>query len=61
MFKAEIQDLTVCIVVNGETFSYRDIDLDRTMVNVELSKITSYTTIYSNFKFLDQLISSYRA
>ena len=29
-------DMTVCIVVNGETFKSRDLDLDWTLLNVEL-------------------------
>ena len=36
--KAEIKDLTVCIVVNGEKFSKSrcDLDLDQTMPNAEI-------------------------
>ena len=37
--KAEIKDWTVCTVVNGEKLiskSPHDLDLDRTMTNVEL-------------------------
>ena len=33
-----------------------DLDLDRTMPNIELSKLFSYTTMYLNFVFLDQFL-----
>ena len=52
--KAEIQDLIVCIVVNGEKFQSRcDLDLDQTMPNIELVQaifIYRPTTICSSFK-----------
>ena len=38
--KAEIWDLTFCIVVNGEK-SRRDLDLDRTMPNLKLVRSIS--------------------
>ena len=44
--KAEIKDLTVCIVVNGEKL---DLDLDRTMPNVEL--VRAIFIYYNMFKF----------
>ena len=49
--KAEILDLTVCIVVNGEKFqkSCCDLDLDRTMPNVEL--ILDIFICYNVFEF----------
>ena len=35
--KVELQDLALCIVVNGETFkAYSDLDLDPAMLNIEL-------------------------
>ena len=48
--KAEIKDLTVCIMVNGEKFqSQADLDLNRTMPNVEL--IRAIFICYYMFKF----------
>ena len=41
--KAEIKDLTVCIVVNGE----RDLGLDRTMPNW----LEIFSLYYNMFKF----------
>ena len=40
--------------------SRRDLDLDRTMPNVELSELFSYTTICSSFKSIEPLFLSYR-
>ena len=61
--KAEIQDLTVCIVINGEKFRSATVNL--TMVQQcrisNLSKIFSFTTMHSSFSFLHQLFFSYRA
>ena len=41
--KVELQDVTVCIAVNGETISklYCDHDLDPTMPNIELVELFS--------------------
>ena len=54
-FQAEILDLTVCIVVNGEKFQSHAVTLSLIgkcpMSNS--SKLFSYATIYSNCKFLD--------
>ena len=48
--KAEIKDLTVCIMVNGEKFqSHCDLDLDRTMLNVKL--VRAIFIYYNMFKF----------
>ena len=49
--KAEIEDLTVCTVVNGEKISKSrcDLDLDGTMPNVEL--ILAIIIYYNMFKF----------
>ena len=53
--KAEILDLTVCIVVNGEKFQSHAVTL--TLIGQcpmsNSSELFSYATIYSNFKFLD--------
>ena len=44
--KVELQDLTVCIVVNGETF---DIDLDPMKLNIEL--VRAIFIFYNVFQF----------
>ena len=53
--KAEILDLTVCIVVNGEKFQSHAVTL--TLIGqcpmLNSSELFSYATIYSNFKLLD--------
>ena len=50
--KAELYDLTVCTVVNGEknSKSCRDLDLDRQSSMSKSSELFSYTTICSSFK-----------
>ena len=35
--------------------AYSDLDLDPTMLNMELVQVFSYTTMYLNFMFLDSL------
>ena len=56
--KVELWDLTVCIAVNGEKF--QSFAMTLTLVwqcpISNLSEIFSYTTIYSNFMFLDRLL-----
>ena len=56
--KVELWDLIVCIVVNGETFQSRAMTL--TLIQQcpisNLSEIFSYTTMYSNFMFIDRLL-----
>ena len=56
--KAELWDLTVCIVVNGEKFQSCAVSLSLFLQCPisNLSEILSYTTVYSNFMFLDQLL-----
>ena len=55
--KAEIKDLTVCIVVNGEKFKSHAVTLTLTgqypMSNS--SKLFSYTTICSSFQWIEPL------
>ena len=45
----EIKDLAVCIVVNEEKKSHCDLDLDQTMLNVEL--VTAFFIYHNVFKF----------
>ena len=56
--KVELWDLTVCIEVNGDKFQSRAVTL--TLIRLcplsNLSDIFLYTTTYSNFMFLDQLL-----
>ena len=40
--------------------SYRDLDLDRTMANVELVQARTHKTICSSFKLIEPLFFSYR-
>ena len=56
--KFELWDLTVCIVVNGEKFQSCAVTLSlvRQCPISNLSEIFSYTTMYSNFMFLDRLL-----
>ena len=58
--KVELWDLTVCIVivVNGEKFQSHAVTLTlvRQCPVSNLSEIFSYTTMYSNFMFLDRLL-----
>ena len=63
--KAEIKDLTVCILVNGEKFQSHAVTL--TLIGQcpmsNSSKLLSYATICSSFKFssgLNHYFSSYR-
>ena len=55
--KVELWDLIVCIPVNGEKYQSRAVTL--TLIQQcplsNLSEIFSYTTMYYNFMFLDQL------
>ena len=56
--KVELWDPIVCIAVNGEKFQSRAMTL--TLVRgcpiSNLSEIFSYTTMYLNFVFIDQLL-----
>ena len=56
--KFELWDLIVCIAVNGEKLQSRAMTL--TLVRQcpiwNLSKICSYTMMYSNFMFIDRLL-----
>ena len=57
--KVKLWDLTVCIAVNGEKFQSHTVTLTfvRQCPISYLSKIFhNYTTMYSNFMFLDQLL-----
>ena len=56
--KVELWDLIVCIVENGEKFQSptMTLTLNRQCPLSNLYKIFSYTTIYSNFMFLDRLL-----
>ena len=36
--------------------AYSDLDLDPKMLNIELIGLFSYTTMYSNFMFLDRFL-----
>ena len=58
LYKVELLDLTVCIPVNEEKFQSHSVTL--TLVRQcrisNLSELLSYTTIYSNFTFVDQLL-----
>ena len=52
--KVVLQDLTVCIVVNGETLgkwgnAYSDLDLDSTKLNIEL--VQAIFIYYNVFQF----------
>ena len=55
--KAEIKDLTVCIVVNGEKFQSQALTL--TLIGhcpmSNSSELFSYTTICSSFKWIEPL------
>ena len=55
--KAEIYDLTVCIVVNGEKFRSHSVTL--TLIGQcpmsNSSELFSYTTICSSFKWIEPL------
>ena len=55
--KVELWDLTVCIAVNREKFQSRAVTLTLAWQRPKsnLSEIFSYTTMYSNFMFLDRL------
>ena len=56
--EVELYDLTVCIVVNGETLKvYSDLHLniDPTMSNIEL-ELFSYSEMCLNFMPLDRFI-----
>ena len=56
--KVELWDLIVCIAVNGEKFQSRAMTLTlvwRCPIS-NLSKIFSYTMMYSNFTFIYQLL-----
>ena len=56
--QVELWDLIVCIAVNGEKFQSRvmTLTLVRQCPILNLSEIFSYTTIYSNVRFIDQLL-----
>ena len=60
--KAEIYDLTVCIVVNGETFQSHAVTwaLIGQCPMSNLSELFSYTIICSSFKWIEPLFFSYR-
>ena len=55
--KAEIEDVTVCIVVNGEKFQSHAVTV--TLIGQSpmsnSSEIFSYAAVYSNLWFLDEL------
>ena len=59
--KAEIKDLTVCIVVNGEKFQSHAVTL--TLIGrcpmSNSSEQFSYTTMCSSFKWIEPLFFSY--
>ena len=61
--KVELWDLTVCIAVNGEKIQSHAVTLTlvRQCPISNFSEIFSYTTMCSNFMFLDRLLLSYRA
>ena len=59
--KVELWYLTVCIAVNGEKFRSGTVTLVRQCPISNLSEIFSYTTMCSNFMFLDQFFLSYHA
>ena len=54
--KVPICDLTVCIAVNGEKFRAMTLTLVGQYPISNLSKIFLYTTMYSNFIFVDRLL-----
>ena len=56
--KAEIWDLTVCIVVNGEKFQSHAVTLTliRQCPISNLSKLFPYTTVCSSFKWIESLL-----
>ena len=55
--KVELWDLIVCIAVKGEKFQSHAMTFTfvRQCPILDLSEIFSYTTLYSNFMFIDQL------
>ena len=57
-YKVELWDLTVCIAVNREIIQSRAVTLAlvQQCPISNLSKIFSYTTMCSNFMFLDRLL-----
>ena len=56
--KVELWDLIVCVAVNGEKFRSRAVTLAlvRQFPILNSSELFSYTTMYSNFMFLDQFL-----
>ena len=54
--KIELWDLTICAVVNGEKFLNHAMAFYLGLTISKLSELFSYTTMYLNFTFLDQLL-----
>ena len=56
--KVELWNLIVCIAVKGEKFQSHEMTLTlvRQCPISNLSEIFSYTTMYSNFMFIDRLL-----